>query len=121
MKSLSLMIAVALAAAPAWSQGPHAVVGKAATSVAQAAARLRAASFPARSIATVRLAAPASARVKSLAQDDKRERVGFARDAVRESDGPAPSPSWIALPGGGHATRLGLVSPGAASLRLSLR
>jgi lysyl endopeptidase len=77
--------------------------------------------FPAQAIATARLTSVPPQRPKAGAPDDKRERVGFARDVARESESALPRPSWIALPGGGHASRVALVSPHAASLRIALR
>src|SRR6185503_19079120 len=83
--------------------------------------QLRADAIPAGAIAAVHLRPAAAAQLKSIAQDDKRERVGFARDVALESESPMPAPSWIALPDGSHAARLALTSPQAASLRLALR
>lgn len=121
MRLIPVVMMLCLAGMPGWTQGARSVPGKPATRAALPPARLRAPQLAVGAIATARLAAPSAARMKSMAQDDKRERVGFARDVALEAAQPMPAPAWAGLPGGAHATRLGVVSPQAASLRLALR
>jgi hypothetical protein len=77
--------------------------------------------MPAGAIARIHLRIPAKSLAVGQAADDKRLRVGEARDVALERDDIPASPQWIALASGAHVARVALVSPGAASLRLALR
>jgi hypothetical protein len=123
MKFFPALVMLCLAAAPACGRSEALVRGKAALGVPQVPTQLRAPSLGAAGVTTVRLGGVAKSLAAARSADDKRVRVGIARDVALETDGAKASTSlaWIAQPSGAHVTRLSLVSPQAASLRLALR
>ena len=117
----SLALAALLLAAPlaAGAAEAYVVHGKAAFTRAAAAPALRAGGLD---VAVSRITLRALPKSKAAAPpDEKRARVGEARDVALDADAPAPPLQWMPLASGGHAARLALASPGAQSLRVALR
>jgi hypothetical protein len=101
-----------------------AVHGKAAVASAilpDARMALRATGYPRGFESVMALPALAPAAKATDASDDKRMRIGVARDAL-EAAGAAPrNLAWIGTDDGGRAARMRVTSPGAAAMRVGLR
>jgi hypothetical protein len=113
-----------IAALPACAGSGHGtILGKAAKAQPYTLVRLRVEAFPQQAVSTTRLRELAKSMQAGPAVDEKRLRVGIARDVELEAAlaKSAASLAWVPQPAGAQAAHLSLVSPGAASLRLALR
>jgi len=114
---------VCLIAAPMCAAHAHTVHGKVSRAPAKPAEMLRDRAFPPAAITTLRLRAIERPINPAPTSDDKRLRVGVARDVAaerQEQSGPT-SISWLRDSSGGYVGRVSVVSPRAASLRLGIR
>lgn len=127
MKSALAVLASTLLSVAAFAQDrdPLRVPGKAVVSQARkalAAPGLRDASFPSHLASAIRLGAQPRQDVAYRASDDKRTRIGVARDVALEAEGgSAPATlNWVPAPGGGQVSRITLTSPQAGAVRVGL-
>ena len=112
-----------LALSPALAGAQGVVHGKPvhASSKSQRPLAMRAAAYPAASEWIVTLGAPPAGAKSLVSADDKRMRVGIARDASEEAHAAAPSRlEWIATADAGRALHLRVTSAGARALRVAL-
>ena len=119
MRPAFILAALLLAAPVAMGAEMPLVHGKAAFTAAAPAATLRTGGIAAAAVSRIVLR-PLAKSIAVTPPDEKRVRVGEARDVALDADA-APAPlQWMELAAGGHAARLALASPGAASLRVAI-
>ncbi|HZZ95010.1 MAG TPA: serine protease [Usitatibacter sp.] len=123
MSPTRFVLALMVVLLPASGNAQHVVRGKAVLSLPGAVDRnaMRAASYPRESDWVVAMPALAATPKAIEGADDKRLRVGVARDVTQEATAAsARTPAWFATADGGRATHLRVTSAGALALRVAL-